>query len=158
MAWRHKNRWFRRWLVTITFWLVPVMIVAINEVRTEMAYNSDDLQKSLTTWDLTDAQRAAGASSRCYGYEESARASGCPADVIAANAKKHQDALDYYEHRKATLADYLWHAFVGYWIVPAIFLLVVGMLIGGIRRALRRPQRNPDRPPPVTEVKTTTHP
>ncbi len=64
MAWRHKNRWFRRWLVTITFWLVPVMIVAINEVRDEMAYNSADLQKSLTTWDLTDAQRAASASSR----------------------------------------------------------------------------------------------
>ncbi len=99
MAWRHKNRWFRRWLVTITFWLVPVMIVAINEVRDEMADNSADLQKSLTTWDLTDAQRAAG----------------CPADVLSANTRKpnirmrskHQDALDEYAHRKATLADYL---------------------------------------------------
>jgi hypothetical protein len=155
MAWRQKNRWFRRWLLTITFWLVPVMIVAVNEVRDEMAYNSADLEKSLTTWDLTDAQRSAGASSRCYGYIETARASGCPAEVLAANAKKHQDALDEYAHRKSTLADYLWHAFVGYWIVPAIFLLVVGMLIGGIRRALRRPEKRPARP--SAEVKTTTH-
>ncbi|WP_277186329.1 hypothetical protein [Caballeronia sp. BR00000012568055] len=157
MAWRHKNRWFRRWLVTITFWLVPVMIVAVNEVRVEMAYNSDDLQKSLTTWDLTDAQRAAGATSQCYGYVETARASGCPAAVIAANEKKHQDALDEYAHRKATLADYLWHAFVGYWIVPAAFIFVVGMIIGGIRRALRRPEKATS-PHAPTEVKTTSHP
>jgi hypothetical protein len=34
---------------------------------------------------------------------------------------------------------YLWHAFVGYWIVPALTLLAVGVLIGGVRRALRRP-------------------
>lgn len=51
MTWRHKNRWFRRWLVTITFWFVPVMIVAFNEVRDEMAYNNVDLEKSLSTWD-----------------------------------------------------------------------------------------------------------
>jgi hypothetical protein len=160
MAWRQKNRWFRRWLVTITFWLVPVMIVAINEVRDEMAYNTVDLEKSLSTWDMTDAQRAAGASSRCYGAPETARAAGCPADVLAANEKKHQDAVDEYAHRKATLADYLWHAFVGYWIVPAIFLLIVGMLIGGVRRALRRPPPDgaPGHPPSPAKVKTTTHP
>jgi hypothetical protein len=163
MAWRQKNRWFRRWLVTITFWLVPVMIVAFNEVRDEMAYNEADLQKSLTNWELSDAQRAAGASSRCYGYLETAQAAGCPADVIAGNARKHQDALDEYAHRKATLADYLWHAFVGYWIVPAIFLLVLGMLIGGIRRALRRPERSPRgeqttaAPSHPPKVKTTPH-
>lgn len=55
--------------------------------------------------------------------------------MLAANERKrkHQDAIDEYAHRKATLADYdyLRHAFVGYWIVPAIFLL-----LGGIRRAL----------------------
>ncbi|CAH2800200.1 MAG: Kynurenine formamidase, bacterial (EC [uncultured Caballeronia sp.] len=141
MAWKHKNRWFRRWLMTITFWFVPVLIVAVNEVREEIAYNNVDLQRSLSisTWELTDAQRAAG----------------CPADVLAANAAKHQEALDEYAHRKATLADYLWHAFVGYWIVPAVFLLVVGMLIGGIRRALRRLPRAPS--PATVEVKTTTH-
>ncbi|KND61143.1 Kynurenine formamidase [Candidatus Burkholderia verschuerenii] len=159
MAWRQKNRWFKRWLVTITFWLVPVMIVAMNEVRDEMAYNSDDLEKSLSTWDMTDAQRAAGAASRCYGAPETARAAGCPADVLAANERKHQEAIDEYAHRKATLADYLWHAFVGYWIVPAIFLLFVGMLIGGIRRALRRPERpSSAAPSPSTKVKTTSHP
>ncbi len=59
--------------------------------------------------------------------------------MLTANAKKHQDALDYYEHRKATLADYLWRAFsAACWIVPVAFLLVVGVVIGGIRRALRR--------------------
>ncbi len=49
MAWRHRTAGSGGGLLMITFWLVPVMIVAINEVRTEMAYNSDDLQKSLTT-------------------------------------------------------------------------------------------------------------
>ncbi len=115
------------------------MIVAFNEVRDEMAYNNVDLKKSLSTWDMTDVQRAAGAGSRCYGAPETARAACCPADVLAANERKHRDTIDEYAHRKATLADYLWHAFVGYWIVPAIFLLVVGMLIVSIRRALRRP-------------------
>lgn len=87
---------------------------------------------------------------------EEARAAGCPEDAIAATEVKHQEALNEYAHRKATLADYLWHAFVGYWIVPAAFLLVLGVLIGGIRRALRRPQHTPA--PPSAEVKTTTHP
>ena len=61
MVWRHKNRWFRRWLVVIVFWAVPVAIVAVREIQEEMAYNAVDLERSLTTWDLTDAQRAAGA-------------------------------------------------------------------------------------------------
>jgi len=155
MAWRYKNRWFRRWLVTITFWAVPVMIVAVNEVREEMAYNTVDLQKSLSTWELTDVQRASGAAARCRGGPDEARASGCPADILLANAPKHQEALDEYAHRKATLADYLWHAFVGYWVVPAVFLLVVGMVIGGVRRALRRPPRAAQ-PAPPTKVKTTS--
>ncbi|KND55535.1 Kynurenine formamidase [Candidatus Paraburkholderia kirkii] len=142
MTWKYKNRWFRRWLVTITFWFVPVLIVAVNEVREEIAYNNVDLQKSLSTCELTDTQRA----------------TGCPADVLTANAARHQEALDEYAHRKATLADYLWHAFVGYWIVPAAFLPVVGILIGGIRRALRCPPRATSVPPAAPgKVKTTTH-
>jgi hypothetical protein len=139
MAWRQKNRWFRRWLVAITFWFVPVLIVAVNEVREEMAYNRADLQKALSTWELTDAQRASGAAARCHGVPDEALAAGCPVVIIDANAARHQDAFTEYAHRKATLADYLWHAFVGYWIVPAAFLLVFGVLVGGIRRALRRP-------------------
>jgi len=86
MAWKHKNRWFRRWLLTITFWAVPVMIVAVNEAREEMAYNKVDLQKSLATWELTNAQRATGAAARCHGDPDEARAAGCPADILLANA------------------------------------------------------------------------
>ncbi len=35
--------------------------------------------------------------------------------------------------------SYLWHAFVGYWVVPAVALFLIGVLIGMVRRALRRP-------------------
>jgi hypothetical protein len=150
MAWKHKNRWFRRWLLVIVFWAVPVMIVAVNEMREEMAYNKADLLRALSTWQFTDAQRAAGDASRCHGQPDEARAAGCPADVLSANAAKHQEALDEYAHRRSILADYLWHAFVGYWVVPAAFLFGVGVVIGVVRRALRRPPR--------TEVKTTSHP
>ena len=143
MAWRHKNRWFRRWLMVIVFWLVPVMIVAVREAQDEMAYNRADLQHALTIWTFTDAQRAAGAPLRCHGTPETARAAGCPADVLAANAKRHQDARDEYAMRRATLAGSLWHAFVGYWVVPAAVLLAIGVLIGGVKRALRRPATKP---------------
>jgi len=143
MAWRHKNRWFRRWLMVIVFWLVPVMIVAVREAQDEMAYNRADLQHALTTWTFTDAQRAAGAPLRCHGTPETARAAGCPADVLAANARRQQDARDEYAVRRSTLAVYLWHAFVGYWVVPAAVLLAIGVLIGGVKRALRRPTAKP---------------
>jgi hypothetical protein len=132
MAWRHKNRWFRRWLMVIVFWMVPVMIVAVREYQEEMAYNRADLQHALTSWTFTDAERAAGASAHCRGTPDDARAAGCPASVLAANAP-HQQV------RRATLAGYLWHAFVGYWVVPAGVLLAIGVVIGGVRRALRRP-------------------
>jgi hypothetical protein len=123
MVGRHKNRWLRRWLVVIVFWAVPVMIVAVNEIREEMAYNAVDLDNALTTWQFTEAQRAAGA----------------PAAVLAAKAPRQQEAINEYAVRKSTLAGYLWHAFVGYWVVPAVTLFIIGTLIGGIRRALRRP-------------------
>jgi hypothetical protein len=139
MAWRRKNRWFRRWLMVIVFWLVPVMIVAVREYREEMAYNRADLQQALTRWTLTDAEQAAGAAVRCRGTPDDARAAGCPPSVLAENAKPQQAALDEYALRRTTLLSYLWHAFVGYWVVPAVVVLGIGMLIGGIRRALRRP-------------------
>ena len=139
MVWRHKNRWFRRWLVVIVFWAVPVAIVALREIQEEMAYNAVDLERSLTIWDLTDVQRAAGAAARCHGEPDEARAAGCPAAVLAANAPRQQEARDEYTLRRSTLAAYLWHAFVGYWVVPAVTLFLIGMVIGGIRRALRRP-------------------
>ncbi|MEM5448341.1 MULTISPECIES: hypothetical protein [Paraburkholderia] len=143
MAWRHKNRWFRRWLMVITFWLVPVMIVAVREVQDEMAYNRADLQRALTSWTFTDAERDAGAPLRCHGTPETARAAGCPAVVLAANAQRQQEARDEYAVRRTTLAGYLWHAFVGYWVVPAAVLLAIGVLIGGVKRALRRPTAKP---------------
>jgi hypothetical protein len=108
-----------------------------------MAYNAVDLNMALTTWQFTDAQRAAGAPARCHGMPDDARTAGCPADVLSANAPRQQQAIDEYALRKRTLASYLWHAFVGYWVVPAATLFAIGALIGGIRRALRRP------PPPV---------
>ena len=139
MVGRHKNRWLRRWLVTIIFWSVPVGIVAVREIQEEMAYNRVDLNNALTSWQFTDAQRAAGAPIHCRGTPDVARDAGCPADVLAANAPRQQEAIDEYNLRRRTLASYLWHAFVGYWVVPAATLFVIGALIGGIRRALRRP-------------------
>ena len=138
MAWR-QNRWFRRWLVVIVFWAVPVLIVAVREIHEEMAYNAVDLEHALTTWEFTDAQRAAGAPARCRGKPDDARAAGCPADVLAANAPRQQEAIDEYSVRRSTLAGYLWHAFVGYWVVPAAVLFGFGLVIAGVRRALRRP-------------------
>jgi hypothetical protein len=145
MAWR-QHRWVRRWLIVIVFWAVPVAIVAVREIQEEMAYNRADLQQALTTWTFTDAQRAAGAAQRCHGTPDEAAAAGCPQDVLAANATRQQEARDEYAVRRTTLASYLWHAFVGYWIVPAATLFAVGLLIAGIRRALRRP---PVERPPV---------
>ncbi len=138
MAWRH-NRWVKRWIVTILVWAVPVAIVAVHEIREEMSYNIVDRDRALTSWTFTDVQRAAGAPARCHGTPDEARAAGCPADILAANAPAHQAALDEYALRRSTLASYLWHAFVGYWVVPAAFLFAVGLVIAGIRRALRRP-------------------
>lgn len=66
MAWR-QHRWFRRWLIVIAVWAVPVAIVAVREIREEMAYNRADLRLALTTWQFSDAQRAAGAAARCHG-------------------------------------------------------------------------------------------
>jgi len=139
MAWKYKNRWFRRWLVVIVFWLVPVMTIAVREAQDEMAYNQTELQRGLTDWTFTDAERAAGAPQHCRGTPGQARALGCPAAVLAQNAAAHQTALDDYAMRRATLVSYLWHAFVGYWVVPAATLLAIGILIGGVKRALRRP-------------------
>ena len=139
MAWRHKNRWFRRWLLTIVFWLVPVMIVAVREYQEEMAYNRADLQHALTSWTFTDAERTAGIPVRCHGTPDDARAAGCPPPVLAENLQRQQTALTEYAVRRATLVHYLWHAFVGYWVVPAVVLLAVGIVLGGVKRALRRP-------------------
>ncbi|CAG9207527.1 hypothetical protein WJ24_22915 [Burkholderia vietnamiensis] len=146
MAWR-QHRWFRRWLIVIVFWAVPVAIVAVREIREEMAYNNADLQLALTTWQLTDAQQAAGAAAKCHGDADAARAAGCPADVLAANAPRQQAARDEYVLRRNTLAAYLWHAFVGYWVVPAAFLFACGVVITLLRRALRRPPIKPPAPP-----------
>jgi hypothetical protein len=88
---------------------------------------------------LNDAQRAGGAEARCRGTPDEARAAGCPSDILAANAPRQQAAIDEYIVRRNTLASYLWHAFVGYWVVPAAFLFALGLVVAGVRRALRRP-------------------
>ncbi|MGF6955791.1 hypothetical protein [Paraburkholderia youngii] len=139
MVSKHKNRWLRRWLLVIIFWAVPVAIVAVNEIREEMSYNAVDLERALTTWNFTQAQRAAGAPAHCHGKPDDAKAAGCPADVLAANAPRQQEAINEYRVRRSTLFAYLWHAFVGYWIVPAAILFAIGAIIGMVRRALRRP-------------------
>jgi hypothetical protein len=59
--------------------------------------------------------------------------------VLAENGTRQQAAIDEYAVRRATLTGYLWHAFVGYWVVPAAVLLAIGVMIGGVKRALRRP-------------------
>ncbi len=141
-----QHRWLRRWLIMIAFWAVPVAIVAVSEIREEMAYNYADLKLALTTWQLTDAQRAAGVLARGHGDPDEARTSGCPADVLAANAPRQQAARDEFVVRRNTLASYLWHAFVGYWVVPAAFLFACGVVVALIRRALRRPPIKPPVP------------
>jgi hypothetical protein len=151
MVWRYKNRWFRRWLVLIIFWAVPVMIVAANELREQLAYDAQDLDHSLSTWTLTDAQRASPAVSRCHGSLDEARTAGCPPDVVAANAAKNQDAQAEYSTRRSVLFGYLWHAFVGYWVVPAVTLFLLGAVIGVIRRSLRRPPAKNDNPKQANE-------
>jgi hypothetical protein len=137
MAWRH-NRWIRRWIVTILVWAIPVVIVTLREAREEMAYNIVDRDRALTAWVFTDGQRVAGAPARCRGTPDEASAGGCPADVLMANAARHQAAIDEYVVRRTTLASYLWHAFIDFWIVPATFLFSIGLIVAGIRRALRR--------------------
>jgi hypothetical protein len=158
MVWRYKNRWFRRWLVLIIFWAVPVMIVAANELREQLAYDAQDLAHSLSTWTFTDAQRGSPAVSRCRGSLDEARTAGCPPDVLAANAAKDQSAVEEYSTRRSVLFGYLWHAFVGYWIVPAVALFLFGAMIGVIRRSLRRPAAKNDKAKQTNESAGTAKP
>jgi hypothetical protein len=151
MVWRYKNRWFRRWLVLIIFWAVPVMIVAVNEIREQLAYDAQDLARIQSAWIFTDAQHASPAASRCHGSLDEARIAGCPPDVLAANAAKNQDAVEEYSIRRSVLFSYLWHAFVGYWIVPAVTLFLLGAVIGVIRRSLRRPATKKQETKPANE-------
>jgi hypothetical protein len=144
MVWRYKNRWFRRWLVLIVFWAVPVMIVAANEIREQLAYDSADLSRTLSTWTFTDAQRALPAVQRCHGLIDEARTAGCPPDVLASKTMLDQQAIAQYATRKHVLFGYLWTAFIGYWVVPAITLFVLGAIIGVIRRSLRHPLKKTD--------------
>jgi hypothetical protein len=148
MAWRH-NRWIKRWIVAVLVWAIPVAVVALREAREEMAYNIVDRDRALTAWVFTDSQQVAGAPARCRGTPDQARAGGCPADVLMANAVRHQAAIDEYVVRRTTLAGYLWHAFVGFWVVPAAFLFLIGLVVAGIRLALRRP--------PVSKPTTQPH-
>ena len=65
--------------------------------------------------------------------------------MLAANAAKNQDAIAEYSTRRSVLFGYLWHAFIGYWVVPAVALFLLGAVIGVIRRSLRRPPTKSDK-------------
>jgi hypothetical protein len=147
MVWRYKNRWFRRWLVLIVFWAVPVMIVAANEIREQLAYDSADLSHTLASWTFTDAQRTAFIVQRCHGAIGEARSAGCPQEVMSAKAALDQQAIAQYATRKSVLFGYLWTAFIGYWVVPAIALFLIGAIIGVVRRSLRHPSKISDDKP-----------
>jgi len=121
------------------------MIVAANELREQLAYDAQDLAHSLSTWTFTDAQRATPTISRCHGSLDDARAGGCPPDIVAANAAKDLEAQQEYSTRRSVLFAYLWHAFIGYWVVPAIALFLLGAVVGIIRRSLRRPTTKNDK-------------
>ncbi|OTP71685.1 hypothetical protein [Caballeronia sordidicola] len=157
MVWRYKNRWFRRWLVLIVFWAVPVMIVAANEIREQLAYDSADLSHTLSTWSFTDTQRAQPAARRCHGPIDEARSAGCPPDMLAAKTALDQQAIAQYATRKGVLFGYLWTAFIGYWVVPAITLFVLGAIIGVIRRSLRHPMKKNDVQSTHEPAHKTTH-
>ncbi|MGN4067154.1 hypothetical protein ACS0Y7_21310 [Burkholderia gladioli] len=133
-----RRRWIRRWLIVVVFWAVPVAIVAVREIQDESAYNRAELERTLGSWQLSDAQQAAGVAMRCHGTPEEARAADCPAEVLAANAVRRQDAQADYAMRRHTLAIYLLHALIGYWVAPAALLFACGALIGLLRRALGR--------------------
>jgi hypothetical protein len=141
MTWKQfrHNRWFKRWLIVVAFWLVPVMIVVIREAQEEMAYNAESLRRALATWAFSDAQHAAGIPALCHGKADEARAMGCPDNVLGANATRRQEAISEYAFRKRTLMRNLLQAFTGYWVAPAMFLFAAGLVVAGIRRALRRP-------------------
>ncbi|WP_186119592.1 hypothetical protein ACN262_27675 [Burkholderia gladioli] len=142
-----RRRWIRRWLIVVVFWAVPVAIVAVREIQDESAYNRAELERALDTWQLGDAQQAAGLATRCRGTPDDARAAGCPAEVLAANAARRQDAQADYAMRRHTLAIYLLHALIGYWVAPAALLFACGALIGLLRRALGRAPAPPVDPP-----------
>ena len=135
------SRWVKYWLIAMAIWLIPVAAVVVSEIREEMTYNATALNHALSTWDIPSSASSV-AVIRCHGFAEQARAAGCPAEVLKANATRHQEALDEYALRKRTLAHYLWRAFIGYWIVPAILLLAIGLVIAALRRALRPGTKN----------------
>jgi hypothetical protein len=147
MGGRH-NRWWRRWIIASLIWAVPVALVALKEIHDELVYNEADLQKSLDSWTFTPAQRASNASAHCHGSLREARASGCPADVVALNAGSINAAGQEFSSRRNTLFSYIGQAIVGYWVVPCLFVLAVGLLAAGVRRSLRRPPRKTARERP----------
>lgn len=142
-----RRRWLRRWLLVVACWAIPVAIVAVREVRDESAYNRADLQRELSNWQFSDAQQAAGFAARCRGTPEDARAAGCPEAVLAANAPRQHEVEAEYALRRRTLAIYLLHALIGYWVAPAALLFAFGAAIGLLRRALRHAPVPPVDPP-----------
>lgn len=140
MAGRH-NRWWRRWVIAALIWAVPVVLVAVREIHDELVYNEADLQKSLNSWTLTAAQLASPAAARCHGTPAQALTSGCPASIVALNAANFKAARDEFSLRRNTLFSYIGQAIFGYWVVPCLFVLAVGLLAAGVRRSLRRTPR-----------------
>ena len=145
-----RNRWWRRWIIVSLIWAVPVALVALREIRDELVYNEADLQKSLSSWTLTPAQRASSAAAACHGSLAEARAGGCPPSAVALNAANFDAAREEFSSRRSTLLAYIGQAVFGYWVVPCLFVLALGLLVAGLRRSLRRSpdKAAPERPSP----------
>jgi hypothetical protein len=134
-----RNRWWRRWIIAAVIWAVPVVMVAVKEIHDDLAYNQVDLQSSLSNWTLTAAQRASGAQARCRGTPDQARANGCPPSIVALNDTAFRAARELYSQRRNVLFTFIGQAIFSYWVVPCLFVLLVGLLVAGVRLALRRP-------------------
>ena len=136
---KRPGRWWRRWVITCLVWAVPVVALGVKEMVAEMLYDSADIHVSLDRWVLTDAQRALPAAVHCTGALDAARQAGCPAPIVDANAAlRDAAAADLHVRRTAQIMGFF-QALVVYWVIPCVFILAVGLVLGLIRRALRRP-------------------
>ncbi|HTJ94931.1 MAG TPA: hypothetical protein VL424_17705 [Pararobbsia sp.] len=136
---KRPGRWWRRWVITCLVWAVPVVALGVKEMVSEMLYDSADLKVTVGRWALSDTQRALPGSARCAGTLEAARQAGCPAAIIESNAALRDAAVSELHVRRMAQITGFFQALVVYWVIPCAFVLVVGLLLGMVRRALRRP-------------------
>ncbi|RKP44230.1 hypothetical protein [Pararobbsia silviterrae] len=138
-AGKRPGRWWRRWIITCLVWAVPVVALGLKEMVAEMLYDSADLRVSIGRWNVTEAQRAMPGVAQCTGTLDAARAAGCPAAIVDANAASRDAAVSELHVRRIAQITGFFQAVVVYWVIPCVFVLCVGLVCGLIRRALRRP-------------------